>query len=135
MSDHMIDADVATNESAHAQEVVLDSFIARHRFFILVFATIVIAFILVVISLVMYNVTGAAQLDFSRPGLQSVRDQVERNDTIDGFSAIGTVDKDVIKSYLEQYDEQAAKTTAVDAFGGDPLNPELLEFSDGSGSK
>jgi hypothetical protein len=29
---------------------------------------------------------------------------------------------------MKLYDTQAAKAKAVDAFNGDPLNPEVLEF-------
>ncbi len=122
-------------ESIKAQEEVLDTFWARHRFFLMVFGTIIVALVLVVVSLVMYNVGGTAQLDLSRPGYQSVSDQVERTDAIDGFSSVGPVDADVIQEFIELYDEQAAKATAVDAFNGDPLNPELLEFTTPTGAQ
>lgn len=112
-----------------------DSFWARHRFFLLVIATIVISMILVVISLVVYNVSGSAQLDLSRPGYQSVSNQVNREDKIDGYSPIGPMNINAINDFIEQYDEQAAKAKSVDAFNGDPLNPETLEFTDVSAAE
>lgn len=105
-------------------------FWVRHRFLLLIIATIVISLILVSISLAAYNISGTAQLDLSRPGYQSVSDQVQRNDTIDGYSAFGDVNLETIDEFTELYDQQAEKAKAVDAFNGDPLNPEVLEFTD-----
>jgi len=116
------------NSKREGSELV--GFWAEHRFFILVFATIVISLVLVVISLVIYNVSGAAQLDLSRPGYQSVSNQVEREDSSDQFSPSGSVTNESINEFIKLYDDQARKTKSVDAFNGDPLNPELLEFSD-----
>ena len=116
------------NPKREGNELV--GFWAEHRFFILVFATIVISLVLVVISLVIYNVSGAAQLDLSRPGYQSVSNQVEREDSSDQFSPSGSVTNESIDEFIKLYDDQARKTKSVDAFNGDPLNPELLEFSD-----
>lgn len=107
-----------------------DGFWSRHRFLLLVIATVAISFVLVVISLIAYNVSGSAQLDLSRPGYQSVSDQVNREDTIGQYSAFGQVNNQTIDEFIKLYDEQAKKTKSVDAFNGDPLNPEVLEFSE-----
>lgn len=110
-------------------------FWAQHRFLLLIIGTIVISIILVVISMVIYNVSGSAQLDLSRPGYQSVSNQVERGTTIKDFSATGPVTKNTLDEFLKQYDEQATKAKAVDAFNGDPLNPEALEFTDNAATQ
>lgn len=104
------------------------SFIAQHRFLVLIAGTIVVSIILVSISLVIYNVSGSAQLDLSRPGYQSVSDKVDRTDVITDYSAFGPLNKTTIDEFTKLYDEQSAKAKAVDAFNGDPLNPEVLEF-------
>ncbi len=111
-------------------EVELVGFWNQHRFFLLIGGVIVVSLIFVVISLVIYNVSGAAQLDLSRPGYQSVSAQVEQNDGVEGFDAAGEVTVTTIDEFLNQYDEQATRAKAVDAYNGDPLNPELLEFSE-----
>lgn len=112
--------------------VVIDeeelSFWDKHRFLLLILITIVTAIILTSISIVMYNVSGTAQLDLSRPGYQSVSDQVETGNTIDDYAAFGPVNKSTVDEFTKIYDEQATKAKAVDAFSGDPLNPEVLEF-------
>lgn len=104
------------------------SFWDRHRLSLLLIITVLIAITLTVISMVAYNVSGTAQLDLSRPGYLSVSDKVNKTDKITEYSAFGSVNKDTINEFTKLYDEQAAKAKAVDAFNGDPLNPEVLEF-------
>lgn len=116
--------------SSHRGE--LTTFWQKHRFFLLVTAAIVAALTLVTVSLVIYNLSGSAQLDLSRPGYQAVSDQVSRDDSIDEYSASGDVTLETIDEFLKLYDEQATKAKAVDAFNGDPLNPELLELAPAS---
>lgn len=99
---------------------------ARHRLGILLGVTVIIAIVLTFVSMTMYNVSGAAQLDLSRPGYQSVSGQVDTEVVIDSYSASGSVNKQTIQEFLTFYDKQAEKAKAVDAFNGDPLNPELL---------
>lgn len=111
-------------------DIIEQKFWDRHRFTLLIVATVIISIILVMVSLLIYNVSGAAQLDLSRPGYKSVSSQVERSDTTTGYSAFGAINKDTVKEFTDLYDEQAAKAKAVDAFNGDPLNPEVLEFGD-----
>ncbi len=108
------------------------AFLSRHRFIVLLVAAILISLVLTAISLTIYNSSGAAQLDLSRPGYRSVSDQVEQDTTFKEFSSSGSIDKETIQQFLKQYDERAAKAKAVDAFSGDPLNPKTLEFNNPS---
>jgi len=100
----------------------------KHRLSLLLIITVLIAVTLTVISMIAYNVSGTAQLDLSRPGLSSVSDKVDKGDKITEYSSFGPVNKDSINEFTKLYDEQAKKAKAVDAFNGDPLNPETLEF-------
>ena len=109
------------------------SFWDRHRLSLLLIITVLIALFMTVVSVVIYNSTGAAQLDLSRPGYRSVSDKVEKTDEIDTYSASGPVNKDTVQEFMTLYDTQASKAKAVDAFNGDPLNPEVLEFGTPSG--
>jgi hypothetical protein len=106
------------------------SFWDEHRFMFLIIGTLIIAIILVSVSIFIYKVTGSAQLDLSRPGYQSVSNQVDRTDPVTDYSAFGPVNKDTVNDFTKLYDAQATKAKAVDAFNGDPLNPDVLEFSD-----
>ncbi len=102
------------------------NFWGEHRLALLLGATLVVAVILTIVSMVFYTMSGAAQLDLSRPGYQSVSGQVDTESQIDTYSASGSVNKETIKEFITLYDKQAEKAKAVDAFNGDPLNPEVL---------
>jgi len=104
------------------------SFVEKHRFSFLLILVVLIALTLTGVSMFAYNASGTAQLDLSRPGLESVSDKVDKTDKANEFSSFGPVNKDSIRDFTKLYDEQAAKAKAVDAFNGDPLNPEILEF-------
>lgn len=107
----------------------------RHRLSLLLILTVIIAIVLTSVSLIAYNVSGTAQLDLSRPGYSSVSSKVDRTDEITQYSAFGTVNKDSINEFTKLYDAQASKAKAVDAFNGDPLNPEVLEFGTSNASE
>jgi hypothetical protein len=102
------------------------TFWGEHRFALLLVFTVIIAIVLTVISMTLYNISGAAQLDLSRPGYQSVSDQVDTTTKIDSYSASGPVNTETIREFMKLYDEQAKKAKAIDAFNGDPLNPEII---------
>lgn len=110
------------------------SFWTEHRFLLLIIATLIIATILVSISIFIYNVSGSAQLDLSRPGYRSVSDKVDRTDPVTDYSAFGPVNKGTVNDFTTIYDKQADKAKSVDAFNGDPLNPDVLEFSNPTAS-
>lgn len=104
------------------------SFWDRHRITLLLIISVAIALVMTTISVVIYNSSGAAQLDLSRPGYRSVSDQAGKADDIDTYSSNGPINKQTINEFMKLYDAQADKAKAVDAFNGDPLNPEVLEF-------
>lgn len=104
------------------------AFWGRHRLALLLVGTILIALTLTSVSIAIYHSSGAAQLDLSRPGYRSVSNQAKTGDDIDSFASSGEVDQSTIREFMSLYDKQAVKAKAVDAFNGDPLNPEVLEF-------
>lgn len=104
------------------------TFWRQHRLSLLLVLTVGIAVLMTCISVFIYSTSGAAQLDLSRPGYKSVSNKVEKDDTITGYSSSGPVNKDSIQEFMRLFNDQASKAKAVDAFNGDPLNPEVLEF-------
>lgn len=124
MDEHMEKQSIART----AEEAL--SFWERHRLSLLLIITVVVAITMTTVSVVIYNRSGAAQLDLSRPGYRSVSDKVEVTDEINTYSSSGAVNKDTIEEFIKLYDTQASKAKKVDAFNGDPLNPEVLEFAE-----
>jgi hypothetical protein len=80
-----------------------------------------------------YNISGTAQLDLSRPGYISVRSQVDSSDgDFQTYPSNGTINKNIINDFKDLYNKQAKKIKAVDAFGGSPLTSTALGISDTS---
>lgn len=104
------------------------SFFHRHKLLVMLISVIVIALILTLVSVSIYSSSGAAQLDLSRPGYKSVSNKVERSTQVDQYPSTGPVTPNTIKEFLEIFSKQSGKTRSVDAFSGDPLNPEVLVF-------
>lgn len=105
-------------------------FYGDHRFFVLIFGSIIIAIGLVIISIMLYYRSGAAQLDLSRPGYNDVRSKVvAKDESFIDIPITGAIDKKVIDDFQKLYDSQALKAQSIDAFGSDPLNPNALWFS------
>ena len=100
----------------------------EHRFMVLVGTTIVIALFLVSVSLALYASSGAAQLDLSRPGYVSVRDQAARSDEFDNFPATGSIDKKALDQFRKSYDKQAERATNVDSFSGNAMDDQILSL-------
>lgn len=100
----------------------------QHRFMLLVGATILIALFLVAVAMALYGSSGAAQLDLSRPGYTSVRQQAVRNDTFDSFSATGPINEGTINQFRTLYHKQAEQESNVDSFGGNVMSDQALSI-------
>lgn len=98
----------------------------QHKFMVLVGLTIVISLGLVTISLWLYNSSGAAQLDLSRPGYQSVRNQANLNSAFTEFPSSGTIDEQALDEFRTLYNEQLKEATTVESFGGDVMSDAAL---------
>lgn len=101
----------------------------RHKFMMLVGLTIIIALFLVVVSLQLYNSSGAAQLDLSRPGYQSIREKAGRTVDFTGFPSTGPLDKKALEGFRSLYDTQVKEATTVDSFGGDVMSDTALNLA------
>lgn len=98
----------------------------RHRFLAMVGASIVIALMLVAVSMKLYESSGAAQLDLSRPGYEHVNEKVTPSEVFKGFPAVGELNQESIQEFREMYSKRALQATNVDSFGGDVMNDAAL---------
>lgn len=103
---------------------------SKHKFIVMIAASIVIAIGLTFISMVLYAWSGAAQVDLSRPGYQSVRKEAMSSEKYDGFSATGGIDKKVLQEFEGMYSKQADQVLGIDAFAGDVLSDATLKIDD-----
>jgi len=118
-----------SEEELMAESHKLDKW-AQHRFMLLIAMTILISLFLVSVALALYATSGAAQLDLSRPGYTSVRNQALRSDAFDGYPSSGAIDKQAIDTFRKLYDKQAEKATNFDSFGGNVMSDQALSLDE-----
>lgn len=102
------------------------TFVAKHRFIVMIAGSVMIALLLVVISLQLYTNSGTLQLDLSRPGYTSVRDQIHRDEAFKGYPGTGAIDKAALDEFQKLYDKRANDLISVDAFGSEVLTDQAL---------
>lgn len=100
----------------------------RHRFLTMIVGAILVAVFLVSVSMNLYNYSGAAQLDLSRPGYQNIRDQAKRETTTKTFSSTGELDEKAVKDFNEMYNERLNKVKNTTSFNSKPLTDESLQM-------
>ncbi|PID32900.1 hypothetical protein CR956_00010 [Candidatus Saccharibacteria bacterium] len=98
----------------------------QHRIVVLVIGSLFVAFVLVSLAMTLYNSSGAAQLDLSRPEYQSVVDGIEHKTDLDKYPSSGAVSKKALKDFEDLYQKRTESIIKLDAFGGDTLSDEAL---------
>jgi hypothetical protein len=108
-------------------EKISQMILGKHRFAVFIIFSITISFVLVVISMAIYNSSGAAQLDLSRPGYVNVRSRASSLDSsYKDYATMGNIDEKVITEFDALFKLQSSKITTATVFSGDPLSPEAL---------
>lgn len=119
---------MTTVESLKQEAVTMTQW-QRHRFFMLIAMVIIIVSVLVGVGLSLYKLSGAEQVDLSRPGYQSIRKDAQRGeDANDTFPATGTLDESAFKSFYGRYDKRATRVTNVESFDKKALSDTSLQL-------
>jgi hypothetical protein len=93
----------------------------------MIIGSVLLATLLVSVSLYLYNTSGAAQLDLSRPGYVDIRSKtVDSSSEFKNYATTGPITQASIDEFKTLYDEQADKIKLASAFKGDPLNLDAL---------
>jgi len=100
----------------------------RHRFLVMIAGAIVVACFLVSVALGLYNSSGAAQVDLSRPGYEAIRNQANQDQSSKSFDATGTLDDATFKSFQDLYNARAAKVVDVASFDDAALSEDSLQL-------
>jgi hypothetical protein len=98
----------------------------RQSIVLFVGASIVIAGILVIVSMALYDLSGAAQLDLSRPGYKSVQSKLDQTGSFESFQSNGKVNEQIIDEFQELFDKQTKSIDNTDAFSPSALDPQTL---------
>lgn len=101
----------------------------QHRFFVLIAIVTLISLFLVSVALSLYNTSGAAQLDLSRPGYQNVRKNAVQEEGVVSYPSSGELDKAALDQFLRMYDERAKKTSTK-SFDPSAMSDTSLQLID-----
>ena len=104
----------------------------KHRFFVLIVGVILLSFVLVCIALSLYNSSGAAQIDLSRPGYQSIQKEASRGQVNDSFPSTGKLDKNAFDSFDKMYGNHMRRVVGADSFDTQALDAALVQLSAGN---
>ena len=99
----------------------------RHRYLLLIAGVITISLFLVALALYLYNVSGAAQVDLSRPGYQSIQKEVGRETVDAAFPSSGPLDAAAFDEFNKDYDKHADRVTDTNSFDERALSDESLQ--------
>lgn len=103
--------------------------IQRHQFAFLVSSAVLVAAILTTISVVIYVMSGAINIDLSRPGYESVRDETADAPEDDmPFSSSGKIDDDARNDFLRRLEAYQTEMNQMNDFGGDSLSDKSLNL-------
>jgi hypothetical protein len=114
--------------TAHSIHDIAAARLSQHRFMAMIIGSSFIACMLTAIGLSLYNSSGTAQLDLSRPGYSAVRSKAAKADKIEGFANTGPINEETLQQFRTLYDEQLKQMTAVDAYSGDALSTASLKI-------
>ena len=101
-----------------------------HQFFVMIVIVITISMFMVYAALSLYESSGTIQLDLSRPGYDSAREEaIKGNEVFRGFSSDGTIDTKSLNEFDSLYKQKAAEALIdIDAFSGDALSDATLNL-------
>ena len=100
----------------------------KHRFFVLIIGVIAVSMLLVSVAMSLYNSSGAAQIDLSRPGYQDVRKQASQGVALQVYPSTGALDKKALDDFDKLYRDQAAKATSTVNFDETALSEQSLQL-------
>jgi hypothetical protein len=105
------------------------SAVRAHQFFIMILLVLALSAFMVHVALSLYRSSGALQLDLSRPGYDSAREEAVKgnSEVFEGYSADGDIDAASLNEFDTLYKQKAAEALIdIDAFSGDALSDSAL---------
>ncbi len=102
--------------------------VRAHQFPVMILIVLAISMFMVYVALSLYQSSGTLQLDLSRPGYDSAREEaVKDNEVFKGFSADGKIDQAALDEFDKLYREKAAEGLIdIADFSGDALSDATL---------
>lgn len=100
------------------------------KLFFMIAGVVAVAVVLVAIAMVLYNNSGAAQLDLSGPGFSGVQNKVKNERNVASFPADGAFDAKAFEDFQKSYDERAANVKAINGFDAEAVNNDAFNITE-----
>ncbi|MBH1980641.1 hypothetical protein I8H83_03085 [Candidatus Saccharibacteria bacterium] len=114
-------------QTSEPEPVLVKKLHSKKPFVALITGAVLVSLILVLMSMYLYNMSGAAQLDLSLPGLQEERIRAQQAKRYDGFNAAGKLDQKAFDQFDELYKKQQADIQKdINGFDSTPLEDGRL---------
>ncbi len=104
------------------------SYWQAHKFWLMIAGALVIALFLVLVAMNLYNSSGTAQVDLSRPEYENVRNKVGRDTETLTFSANGEIDNEALAEFRKMFGEKADKVREGKYFSADAMTDGSLSL-------
>lgn len=102
----------------------------RHRFFGLVAGVILISIFMVSVALSLYQSSGAAQLDLSRPGYTAVRKEAAKGESSVSYPSNGPLDEESLADFRRLYNDRIQRVTSTRSFEASAMSDDSLQMYD-----
>jgi hypothetical protein len=103
--------------------------IDRHRITYAIIGALLLTMLLTAVSMALYVSSGASRLDLSRPGYERIRDDAQRNDDEEAFSATGPINSSVANDFQKRFSKHRATLNKLDTYGTNALDDEELQIA------
>jgi hypothetical protein len=103
--------------------------LSGYRFAIMIAGAVILTIILTSISITIYISSGAINIDLSRPGYESVREETTIEESEPPFDATGPIDKTVADDLNRRLEKIQAHLLEMNSFSGETLSDEALDLA------
>ena len=103
-------------------------FSSKVNFLMFIGTAIVLSIAMVMWALDLYNSSGAAQVDLSRPGYQSIREEASTGTGDDVFDSSGSLDATALDEFDAMYSKHAKRVVDSNSFTSDALTDKSLQY-------
>ena len=118
--------------SAHPHYQHAVQHVKDHRFITMIIGSIVVESFLVFVAMSLYTTSGAAQLDLSKPGNESIRNKLKSDDSSVTFSSSGPVDEKALNEFETKYNKVLGQAKQPNSFATDILSQSSLQIDQDS---
>ena len=107
----------------------LAEIVEQHRIFYAITLALLVAMLLTAISMALYVSSGASRLDLSRPGYESLREEVQQGGDESTFSSTGPINSSVADDFQQRFDKHRDTLSKLGNYGSNALDDQQLQIA------